>query len=53
MAIIIRLMSINSSKVNGELCLLAGINDITKGIDIFHQKKIHKFQKWENIEFEK
>ncbi|KFM62917.1 General transcription factor II-I repeat domain-containing protein 2A, partial [Stegodyphus mimosarum] len=37
LAIIIRFASINSSNVNEELCVLASVNDTTKGTDIFPQ----------------
>ncbi|KFM70789.1 General transcription factor II-I repeat domain-containing protein 2A, partial [Stegodyphus mimosarum] len=46
LAIIIRFASINSSNVNEELCVLASMNDTTKGTDIFHQ--VQEFTNFKN-----
>ncbi|XP_035225402.1 uncharacterized protein LOC118197940 [Stegodyphus dumicola] len=45
-AIIIRFASINSSNVNEELCVLASMNETTKGNDIFHQ--VQEFTNFKN-----
>ncbi|KFM58827.1 Zinc finger MYM-type protein 6, partial [Stegodyphus mimosarum] len=46
LAIFIRFASINSSNVNEELCVLASMNDTTKGTDIFRQ--VQEFTNFKN-----
>ncbi|XP_035220449.1 protein ZBED8-like [Stegodyphus dumicola] len=46
LAIIITFASINSSNVNEELCVLASVNDTTKGTDIFRQ--VQEFTNFKN-----